>query len=136
MRMYSKPAFPGVQLKWSAAVAAVFCLSLAAVSTAEARGRPCADDAAKLCKDVQKGEGRIANCLKEHQGELSPACKENMAKAREKAKGAKEACHDDVQKLCKDVKPGGGKIVECLKQHEGELSQACKEHIARPKRMK
>ena len=134
--MNNRSAFPDVKLKWPAAVAAVFCLSLTAISTAEARERPCADDAAKLCKDVQAGGGRVATCLREHQNELSPACKENMAKAKEKAKGAKEACDDDVQKLCKDVKPGEGRIVQCLKQHEGELSQACKEHITKPRRMK
>lgn len=127
-------AFSGVQLKWPAVLAGVFCLSLAAVaSAAEERGRPCADDAAKLCKDVQKGGGRIAKCLKEHKDELSPACKENIAKAREEIKEAKDACHDDVQKVCKDVQPGGGRIVQCLKQHEGELSPACKEHLAKPR---
>ncbi len=35
-------------------------------------------------------------------------------------------CHDDIQKFCKDVKPGGGAIARCLKAHEAELSPACK----------
>ena len=135
--MKNSSAFSGIQMKWPAMLAAVVRLSLAAAGSAEARARPCADDAAKLCKDVQKGDGRIVNCLKEHEGELSLGCKENMAKARKNAKGMKEACHDDAQKLCKDVKPGGGRIVQCLKQHEGELSQACKEHMSKPRgRMK
>lgn len=126
-------AFSGVQLKWPAVLAGVFCLSLAAVASAEAGGRPCADDAAKLCKDVQKGEGRVAKCLREHKEELSPACKENIAKAKEKFKEMKEECHEDAKKLCKDIQPGGGRIMQCLKQHEGELSQGCKEHMARPR---
>ncbi len=37
------------------------------------------------------------------------------------------ACHEDVQKFCKDVKPGHGAIAECLKTHEAELSAPCKE---------
>ncbi len=131
--MNSKSAFPGVQLKLTAVLAGVFWMSMAAAAPAEESGRPCADDAAKLCKGVQPGEGRIVQCLREHKDQLSPACKENIAKAKAKIEEVKEACDEDTKKLCKDVQPGGGRIVQCLKQHEGELSQACKEHMTKPK---
>lgn len=36
------------------------------------------------------------------------------------------ACRDDTRTLCSSVKPGGGRALACLKQHEGELSAACK----------
>jgi hypothetical protein len=39
----------------------------------------CAADAEKFCKDVPKGKGRVVRCLKEHEGQLSPACKETLA---------------------------------------------------------
>lgn len=35
-------------------------------------------------------------------------------------------CKADVEKLCKDVQPGEGRIVKCLKEHEAELSAECK----------
>lgn len=35
-------------------------------------------------------------------------------------------CKADAEKFCKDVKPGGGRIILCLKQHEAELSAECK----------
>jgi len=41
---------------------------------------PCAADVQKFCKDVKKGEGRVINCLKSHQPDLSPACSEMLAK--------------------------------------------------------
>jgi hypothetical protein len=36
--------------------------------------RACSGDAQKFRKDVKAGEGRIAQCLKEHQSELSREC--------------------------------------------------------------
>lgn len=36
------------------------------------------------------------------------------------------ACRDDIRTLCSSVKPGGGRALACLKQHESELSAACK----------
>jgi hypothetical protein len=43
------------------------------------------------------------------------------------AKGEKggSACKADVQKLCKDVQPGEGKILGCLKEHQADLSPQC-----------
>ena len=37
-------------------------------------------------------------------------------------------CKADMEKFCKDVKPGEGRIVKCMKEHEAELSEACKAH--------
>ncbi len=124
----------GAQLKLTALLAGVFCVFLMGTASAEQEGgRPCSDDAAKLCKGVKPGEGRIVNCLKEHKDQLSPACKEHIAKAKDEVKEAKEACHDEIQKLCKGIRPGGGRIVQCLRQHESELTPACKEHISKPR---
>lgn len=110
-------------------LAGTFCLVMAANVYAEETSKPCAEDAAKLCKGVQQGEGRIARCMKEHENELSPACKQNIAKAKERVKEAAEACKGDAEKVCKDVKPGGGRIAHCLKQNEDSLSPACKEEV-------
>ncbi len=97
-----------------------------AASAAGPGSGPCADDVAKFCKDVQPGGGRIMKCMKEHENDLSPACKQHVAQMKERAKEAKAACEDDVMQFCKDVKPGGGRIVKCLKEHENELSPDCK----------
>jgi len=42
-----------------------------------------------------------------------------------KADKANNPCAADVQKFCKDVKRGEGRIIKCLKSHQSELSQAC-----------
>ena len=35
------------------------------------------------------------------------------------------ACKNDAAKLCADVPFGGGRIVECLKKHENQLTVGC-----------
>ena len=44
------------------------------------------------------------------------------------------ACGEDVKKLCGEVKPGGGAFHDCLKTHEADLSQGCKDNIAEVKK--
>lgn len=36
----------------------------------------CWDDLEKHCSEVEMGEGRVAKCLLDHQGEVSPDCKQ------------------------------------------------------------
>jgi Cysteine rich repeat len=42
---------------------------------------------------------------------------------------ARVACAPDIQKLCAGVSPGGGRIVACLKQHQQEVSDGCKQAV-------
>jgi hypothetical protein len=97
---------------------------------AEEKDKPaaCRADVEKLCKGIQPGGGRIAMCLKQHESELSPRCREGIAEAKEQIKDFAEACKPDAEKLCKGVQPGQGRIAQCLKQHEAELSAECKAH--------
>ena len=45
--------------------------------------------------------------------------------------GGKGACKADVEKFCKDIKPGGGRIRACIKSNKDRLSQECKDEIAK-----
>jgi hypothetical protein len=42
------------------------------------------------------------------------------------AGGPMSACRQDVQTLCPGVQRGGGRIMECLKSHETDVSAGCK----------
>ena len=49
----------------------------------------CKADVEKLCSGMQPGGGRIAGCLKQNETQVSAACKDALAKSRErKAPGA------------------------------------------------
>jgi Cysteine rich repeat len=42
----------------------------------------------------------------------------------------RQACQADVQKFCGDVKPGGGRIRDCMAEHKDDLSQACRDALS------
>ena len=89
-------------------------------------GRPCADDIQQFCKEIKPGAGGIEKCLREHEGDLSTACKERRAAMKKKVEEKQQACREDVQKFCKDVQPGRGGTGRCLREHESELSSECR----------
>jgi Cysteine rich repeat len=114
---------------------AIGILSLAfASSSTRAEGKegkgPCAGDVEKFCKGVKPGGGRILRCLKEHDADLSAACKERGAEMKGAVREISAACKGDVEKLCKDVKPGGGRILACLKKQSDQVSDQCKGELA------
>lgn len=37
-----------------------------------------------------------------------------------------QACQADVRKLCPGARPGGGRVLGCLKEREAELSAGCR----------
>ena len=45
-------------------------------------------------------------------------------------KEGKGVCKADIEKFCKDIKPGGGRIWVCLKSNGDRLSQECANHMA------
>ncbi len=40
-----------------------------------------------------------------------------------------ETCRAEMDKFCKDIAPGEGRILKCLQGHEAELSDACKAYV-------
>ena len=115
--------------KWFSLCTSILTLTFSMGAFAQPQPGPCAEDAAKLCKGVPQGEGRLVQCLKEHAKELSPACLERASETREKIHDFADACKDDQMQFCKGTRPGGGRILQCLKQHEAALSSDCKAQL-------
>jgi hypothetical protein len=93
------------------------------------RKGPCNADYEKFCKDVKPGQGEIAKCMKAHENEFSPACRDKIEDDKEKSKAFIKACKPDADKLCREVKPGNGRKFKCLKQNESLLSAPCKAYF-------
>ncbi len=45
-------------------------------------------------------------------------------------------CKSDVERLCKGIEPGGGRIKACLKEHENEMSVGCAKALQELKKSK
>jgi len=106
--------------------AALLLLCSAGSTWAQGHGvGACRADVEKLCKDVKRGEGGIAQCLKQNEASVSPACKEAMAQMREKMQALIDACKDDAKQYCEGVQHGHGRIMKCLIENDAKLSEGC-----------
>jgi hypothetical protein len=108
-------------------------LCLATVANAQRALDPCVFDMQKFCGDVEPGAGRMLECLHKNDKQLSANCKEALAGVKQQAAarrgGRISACQADIDKLCKDVPRGGGRLSECLRSHSDQLSDKCKEAL-------
>jgi Golgi apparatus protein 1 len=87
----------------------------------------CQADVERLCPGIRAGAERHT-CMQQHRDQVSPQCRQvfqQAAERREQGREAVRACRGDVQRFCKDVKPGAGRVVQCLQQHRSEISRGC-----------
>jgi len=104
-----------------------------ATNKERAAQNPCHEDMQKFCGSVEKGGGRVKKCIEENRKNFSPDCQKDMARRHEGAASKRQACAADAKRLCPGVQAGGGRIIACLKEHERELSPACRDAVpARP----
>lgn len=57
-------------------------------------------------------------------------CASQAAFSQELTSTQRDACMGDYQKYCKDVAPGGGRIIACLAKSSDRLTPACKKVLA------
>lgn len=90
----------------------------------------CQADRQRFCANIQPGQGRIARCLNQNQAQLSAPCRQKleqrMNRMRARAQQVRQSCRADVQQFCAGVSRGQGRVYQCLKQNEAQLSAACK----------
>lgn len=55
-----------------------------------------------------------------------PALLLPVAASAQAAHDLRTACAADAKKFCADEKPGGGRVLQCLKSHDGDLAPDCK----------
>ncbi|MGE3348349.1 MAG: cysteine rich repeat-containing protein [Ramlibacter sp.] len=93
---------------------------LASLGTAQARTgnalfSACRADHKSFCASVKPGGGGVADCLKQHEAELQPACKAQL--------GTLSACSQQVRQLCASAGQAG--LRDCMKSHAAQLRPVC-----------
>ncbi len=115
----------------------VWSTPVLAAQTKAHRTSACTADEQQFCPDAKTAKERT-QCLKDHEADLSQACKDLRARAANarahtKMVTMKEVCKSDAETLCKDVKAGRA-MTQCLRSHETDLSAACKDALPKSKR--
>jgi hypothetical protein len=88
------------------------------------------------CKDVTPGEGRLLACLYAFEDKLSSRCDYALYDASMRLEHAVAAlshgateCKSDIDKHCRTVQAGEGRILDCLKKQGDKLSKRCRQAI-------
>ena len=96
----------------------------------------CKKEIETYCKDVKMGEGRILACLYAREDKLSGRCEYALYDAAAQLEHAVTAltyvaneCRDDLKKYCADIKPGEGRLLNCIDKHEKQVSSRCKQAL-------
>jgi hypothetical protein len=78
---------------------------------------------------VKPGGGRILECLTRSLDDLASSCRVQMERvedAAQKISAVRSSCRADVERLCPDVAPEAGPLVECLQANRESLSETCR----------
>ena len=96
----------------------------------------CKEELEKYCKDVTPGERRVLACLYARSDKLSTKCEYALYDAAVQLERAVAAlayvaneCDADLEKLCSAVAPGEGRLINCLKKNEKQVSDRCKQAV-------
>ncbi len=88
----------------------------------------------KYCGNVTPGEGRVLACLYAHNDKLSGRCEYALYDAAVQLERAAAAlayvaneCGPDLRKYCASLQAGEGRLLDCLKKKEAEVSNRCKQ---------
>ncbi len=92
----------------------------------------CDADIEQYCPGLPRNSQKAFMCMMAYEDSLSESCKLGIVEAAMSIRmGAAaidysvRACEEDADKHCLDIAPGEGRLVNCIKEHEEEVSEAC-----------
>ena len=96
----------------------------------------CEKEFETYCKNVTPGEGRLLACFYAYSDKLSNRCEYALYDAASQLQQAVTAinylaseCRDDLKTFCSDVKPGEGRLIDCISKNKEKVSSRCKQAI-------
>jgi len=96
--------------------------------TAQITRLKCESEIEQVCPDGMQGAGTF-RCLERRMKDLPPPCqamvRERFVKWKEDRSRTLAACRDDVRRLCATMRPGDGRVMQCLQDHAQDVSDRC-----------
>jgi hypothetical protein len=93
----------------------------------------CADDVAKFCSNVTKGNGRVIHCMLAYEDQISTKCdyavfeaQRNLQRALDRTAEVADACWSEIQKYCGNAPEGGGGVAQCLVKNKAAIKKGCR----------
>jgi len=123
-------------------VVSVCVILLGGIAVAQQKGsvekvlEGCSKEFETYCKNVTPGEGRLLACLYAYSDKLSTRCEYALYDAAAQLERALNAlsyvaneCRDDLKKYCSEVKPGEGRLIDCIVKKKDVITDRCKNAI-------
>lgn len=121
-------------------ILAITCLlSSEIILAAQSPQTACKKDISTFCANVEKGEGRVINCLRENIDATSEECRNSLnnlttnqqqPNSDKNKKGAQlTSCKSDISLYCSDIERGEGRVAKCLNENLEKLSDECKKTL-------
>jgi len=122
------------------AVVAMFFVSISSAWAADTLidtvAKGCKKELTTYCKDVTPGEGRVLACLFAFSDKLSGQCEYALYDAAVQLERFVAAlsyvaneCDADLEKFCADVEVGEGRVLKCLEDNAGKVTDRCKQAL-------
>lgn len=96
----------------------------------------CKTELETYCKAVTPGEGRVLACLYAYGDKLSGRCEYALYDASVQLERVVNAlsyvaneCRDDLKTYCSTVKPGEGRLLDCMEKNKAKLSGRCTQAV-------
>jgi hypothetical protein len=96
----------------------------------------CKTELETYCKNVTPGEGRVLACLYAYEDKLSGRCEYALYDASVQLERVVNAlsyvaneCRDDLKTYCSAVKPGEGRLLDCIEKNKSKVSGRCTQAI-------
>ncbi len=115
-----------MKIKSTISILFVFLTSNFSVAAEPAGSEKCRQEAEKHCPDLTGRD--LLQCMRSKKDEFSKDCQPSQDDMKKNRK-VFFACQEEIKTFCKDVAPGGGRIIECLKENTPHLSESCKESM-------
>lgn len=98
--------------------------------------RDCKGEILRYCVSVSPGQSRLLACLYAHSDKLSSSCgyalidgSPQLARTITNLTFAANECRDELKAYCSTIRPGAGRLLNCLEENKEKISERCREAL-------